>query len=57
MRKSLALGFIYAMIVNAQIWLGAIIQSFRQISGQAAGIPGLSPSVAFNSRLSLFPSA
>src|ERR1700730_14370247 len=53
-KKSLALGFLYAMIVNAPIWFSAIIQSFQQIGGQAAGIPGLSPSAAFNSGLSLF---
>jgi type IV secretion system protein TrbL len=53
-KKSLALGFLYAMIVNAPIWFSAIIQGFQQIGGQAAGIPGLSPSSAFNSGLSLF---
>jgi len=53
-KKSLALGFLYAMIVNAPIWFSAIIQGFQQIGGQAAGIPGLSPSSAFNSGLALF---
>jgi type IV secretion system protein TrbL len=42
------------MIVNAPVWIGAIVQSFQQIGGQAAGISGLSPSSAFNSGLALF---
>jgi type IV secretion system protein TrbL len=53
-KKSLALGFLYAMIVNAPIWFSAIILGFQQIGGQAAGIPSLSPSSAFNSGLALF---
>ena len=53
-KKSLALGFLYAMIVNAPIWFSAIIQGFQQIGGQAAGIPALSPSSAFDSGLALF---
>src|SRR5216683_3671169 len=48
LKKSLALGFLYAMIVNAPIWFSAIIQGFQQIGGQAAGVPGLSPSSTFN---------
>jgi type IV secretion system protein TrbL len=54
LKKSLALGFLYAMIVNAPIWFTTIIQGFQQIGGQAAGVPGLSPSSAFNSGLALF---
>jgi type IV secretion system protein TrbL len=53
-KKSLALGFLYAMIVNAPIWFAAIINGFEQIGGEAAGIPGLSPSTVFNNGLSLF---
>ena len=53
-KKSLALGFLYAMIVNAPIWFSAIIQGFQQIGGQAAGIPALSPSTTFDSGLALF---
>ncbi len=54
LKKSLALGFLYAMIVNAPIWFSAIIQGFQQIGGQAAGVPGLSPSSTFSSGLALF---
>src|SRR6202047_3003962 len=53
-KKSLALGFLYAMIVNAPIWFSAIIQGFEQIGGTAAGIPSLSPSIVFNNGLALF---
>ena len=53
-RKSLALGFLYALIVNAPIWFSAIIQGFEQIGGTAAGIPSLSPSIVFNNGLALF---
>jgi len=53
-KKSLAFGFLYAMIVNAPIWFSAIIQGFQQIGGQAAGIPDLSPSTVFNDGLAMF---
>jgi type IV secretion system protein TrbL len=53
-KKSLALGFLYAMIVNAPIWFSAIIHGFQQIGGQAAGIPDLSPSTVFNNGLAMF---
>ncbi len=53
-KKCLALGFLYAMIVNAPIWFGAIINGFEQIGGQAAGIPDLSPSTVFNNGLAMF---
>jgi type IV secretion system protein TrbL len=53
-KKSLALGFLYAMIVNAPMWFSAIIQGFQQIGGQAAGIPDLSPSTVFNNGLAMF---
>jgi type IV secretion system protein TrbL len=53
-KKCLALGFLYAMIVKAPIWFSAIIDGFEQIGGDAAGIPGLSPSTVFTNGLSLF---
>jgi type IV secretion system protein TrbL len=52
--KSLAFGFLYALIVNAPMWFSAIIQGFQQIGGQAAGIPDLSPSTVFNNGLAMF---
>jgi len=54
LRKSLALGFLYAMIVNAPVWFTAIIQGFAQIGGQAAGVASLSPSTVFTDGLTMF---
>jgi len=53
-RKSLALGFLYAMIVNAPDWFTAILQGFAQIGGQAAGVASLSPSTVFTDGLTMF---
>ena len=54
LKKSLALGFLYAMIINAPAWFSAILQSFAQIGGRAAGIPGLDPSGVFDNGLAMF---
>lgn len=54
LKKSLALGFLYAMIANAPIWFGAILTGFAQLGGQAAGLPSLSPSTVFGQGLALF---
>jgi type IV secretion system protein TrbL len=54
LKKSLAFGFLYALIVNAPFWFSAILQGFAQIGGQAAGIPGLDPSGVFENGLALF---
>ncbi len=54
LKKSLALGFLYAMIANAPSWFNAILQGFGQLGGQAAGLPALSPSGVFDNGLSLF---
>ncbi len=53
-KKSLAFGFLYAMIVNAPMWFSAIIQGFQEVGGRAAGIPDLSPSTVFNDGLAMF---
>ena len=53
-KKSLALGFLYGLIVNAPIWFMAIIHSFEQIGGTAAGVPSLSPTTVFNNGLAMF---
>lgn len=54
LKKALAFGFLYALIVNAPFWFSAILQGFAQIGGQAAGIPGLDPSGVFENGLALF---
>src|SRR5216684_2015934 len=53
-KKSLALGFLYAMIVNAPMWFSAIIHGFEEVGGTAAGIPSLSPSTVFKNGLAMF---
>src|SRR5216684_1902334 len=53
-KKSLALGFLYAMIVNAPMWFSAIIHGFEEVGGTAAGIPSLSPSTVFDNGLAMF---
>jgi len=53
-KKSLALGFLYGLIVNAPIWFMAIIHGFEQIGGTAAGVPSLSPTTVFNNGLAMF---
>lgn len=54
LKKSLALGFLYAMIANAPSWFSAILNGFAQLGGRAAGIPGLSPSTVFGNGLAMF---
>lgn len=53
-KKSLALGFLYALIVNAPSWFMAIINGFEEVGGTAAGIPSLSPSTVFGNGLAMF---
>lgn len=53
-KKSLALGFLYALIVNAPFWFMAIIHGFEEVGGTAAGIPSLSPSTVFDNGLAMF---
>ena len=40
-KKSLALGFLYAMIVNAPMWFSAIIQGFQRSVDKPPGFPTL----------------
>jgi type IV secretion system protein TrbL len=54
LKKSLALGFLYAMIANAPAWFDALLNSLAQLGGRAAGIAGLSPSAIFIQGLTLF---
>lgn len=44
LKKMLALGFFYTILVNSQTWIPAIIQSFMQIGAGAAQITALYPS-------------
>lgn len=54
LKKSLALGFLYAMITNAPTWFNAILTGFADLGGRAVGITGLSPSAVFAEGLAMF---
>ncbi len=54
LKKSLALGFLYAMIANAPVWFNALLSSFAALGGQTAGMTDLSPSTVFNNGLTMF---
>jgi type IV secretion system protein TrbL len=54
LKKSLALGFLYAMIAKAPIWFNALLSGFAALGGQAAGMADLSPSTVFNDGLTMF---
>ncbi|MGA3133661.1 MAG: P-type conjugative transfer protein TrbL [Terracidiphilus sp.] len=38
-RKLLVIGFFYAVLINGQTWIPAIINSFAQLGANAAGVP------------------
>ena len=52
-RKLMWIGAFYALLLNGQIWIPAIIDSFTQIGQNAAGLGALSPSGVFMQGLSI----
>jgi type IV secretion system protein TrbL len=38
-RKLLVIGFFYAVLINGQTWIPAIVNSFAQLGANAAGVP------------------
>jgi type IV secretion system protein TrbL len=52
-RKLMWIGAFYALLLNGQTWIPAIIDSFTQIGQNAAGLGALSPSGVFMQGLSL----
>lgn len=44
LRKLLALGLFYAILLNAHVWIPAILDSFMGIGAAASGVPVLDPS-------------
>jgi type IV secretion system protein TrbL len=52
-RKLMWIGAFYALLLNGQTWIPAIIDSFTQIGQNAAGLGALSPSDVFMQGLSL----
>src|SRR2546428_6077419 len=47
LRQVVAIGFFYALLVNAGTWIPAVTQSFSQAGRTSVGIPSLSPSGVF----------
>src|SRR5262249_11869292 len=52
-RKILWIGFMYAILLNAQTWIPAVISSFVQAGREASGIRGLNPAEIFIEGLGL----
>ena len=53
LRKILAIGFFYALLLNGGAWIPAIIQGFSQAGARASGVADLSPSGVFDQGLAL----
>ena len=53
LRKVLAVGFFYALLINGPTWIRAVIQGFTQAGASASGLTDLSPSGVFDQGLSL----
>jgi type IV secretion system protein TrbL len=53
LRKILAIGFFYALLLNGPTWIPAVIQGFSQAGASASGLTDLSPSGVFDQGLAL----
>src|SRR5438132_5237306 len=53
LRKLLAVGFFYAVLLNGGTWIRAAIQGFSQAGSSASGLADLSPSGVFDQGLAL----
>src|SRR5437879_5077268 len=53
LRKVLAVGFFYALLLNGGAWIPAIIQGFSQAGARASGVADLSPTGVFDQGLAL----
>jgi type IV secretion system protein TrbL len=53
LRKVLAVGFFYALLLNGGTWIRAAIQGFSQAGSSASGLADLSPSGVFDQGLAL----
>jgi type IV secretory pathway TrbL component len=38
-KKLLVISFFYAVLINGQVWIPAIVNSFAQLGATAAGVP------------------
>src|SRR5437660_11679137 len=53
LRKVLAVGFFYALLLNGGTWIPAIIQGFSRAGAAASGVTDLSPTGVFDQGLAL----
>src|SRR3989454_3733548 len=53
LRKVLAVGFFYALLLNGGTWIRAVIQGFSQAGSSASGLADLSPTGVFDQGLAL----
>jgi type IV secretion system protein TrbL len=53
LRKVLAVGFFYALLINGPTWIRAVIDGFTQAGASASGLTDLSPSGVFDQGLAL----
>src|SRR5207245_2786167 len=53
LRKVLAIGFFYALLLNGGTWIRAAIQGFSQAGSSASGLADLSPTGVFDQGLAL----
>src|SRR5712691_11857420 len=53
LRKVLAVGFFYALLLNGRTWIRAVIQGFSQAGTAASGVADLSPTGVFDQGLAL----
>ena len=53
LRKVLAVGFFYALLLHGRTWISAVIQGFSQAGSSASGIVDLSPTGVFDQGLAL----
>jgi len=53
LRKVLAVGFFYALLVYGSTWIPAVIQGFSQAGSSASGLVDLSPTGVFDQGLAL----
>src|SRR5436190_13319338 len=53
LRKVLAVGFFYALLLNGGTWIRAVVKGFTQAGSSASGLADLSPSGVFDQGLAL----
>src|SRR2546425_4853263 len=53
LRKVLAVGFFYALLLNGATWIRAVIRGFSQAGSSASGLVDLSPTGVFDQGLAL----